>query len=190
MDSCTRFPGFCTCTWGLFSFCSLVLASFSPLILASCLVLYVFFPSLPLSCCCAKLLECVPRGLQFYRKPVTLIDFTFSHFLSRCQSLSHPLSHLLPITDMSVCLPQATVAEYTEGITYLGQSGKHVREEFKYVQNQAYFFPQFCPFWYKKGCEYAQCCLSSGFSVRAWTKSIKTVKSIIHTFYCGQLMWH
>ena len=63
----------------------------------------------PRSCFCTEHCERVPRGLLLYRRPVTLIDFTLSHFLSRCHSLSYPHSHLLPIMGMSVCALGAAV---------------------------------------------------------------------------------
>lgn len=79
----------------------------------------------PLSCFCTDYCECVPRGLLLYRRPVTLIDFTLSHFLSRCHSLSYPHSHLLPITGISVCTLRATVLSLF--FMYCIMYGKRVR---------------------------------------------------------------
>lgn len=118
MDSFTGavFSCFCTCTYSL---CSPVLIN-----LASVLSHRVCL-SPPLSCFCTEHCECVPRGLLLYRRPVTLIDFTLSHFLSRCHSLSYPHSHLLPITGISVCTLRATVLSLF--FMYCIMYGKRVR---------------------------------------------------------------
>ncbi len=107
---------------------SVILAPFTSfnLSLLSRLVSCTKSPSL--SCFCKERLECVPRGLRLYGRPVALIDFTFSHFLSRCHSLSHPLSHLLSITRTSVCSPLATGAECLFFFIY--SDGKHVHVDF------------------------------------------------------------
>lgn len=51
----------------------------------------------PLSCFCTEHCECVPRGLLLYRRPVTLIDFTLSHFLS--------LAVIPSLTLILICCP-------------------------------------------------------------------------------------